>query len=59
MKFLKATTTDGQTEFFNLEKILTITPLHGNRAKILLGAGLYWTVEKESIEIITLEDIIK
>lgn len=56
MKFLKATTTDGQTEYFNLEKILTITPISGDRVKILLGAGLYWTVYKDSIIIWDLSD---
>lgn len=60
MKFLKATTIDGDTEYFNLDKILTIRPLpYGDRVKILMGAGLYWTVTKESIKIVNLEDIIK
>ena len=60
MKFLKAVSIDGDTEFFNLEKIISIRPLPcGERVKILMGAGLYWTVKKESIKIVTLEDIIK
>lgn len=59
MQFLQATAIDGETEFFNLDKIISIRPIHGNRVKILMGAGLYWTVHKESIKIVTLEDIIK
>lgn len=51
MKFLKATTTDGKTEYFNLNKILTITPLNGDTVKILMGAGLYWTVERDSLQV--------
>lgn len=59
MKFLQATATDGEIEFFNLDKIISIRPTHSNRVKILMGAGLYWTVEKDSIKIVNLEDIIK
>lgn len=60
MKFLQATDIDGTTEFFNLDKIISIRPLPcGERVKILMGAGLYWTVTKESIKIVNLEDIIK
>lgn len=60
MKFLKATTTDGDTEYFNLDKILTIRPLpDGERVKILMGAGLYWTITKDTIKIVNLEDITK
>ena len=51
MKFLKATTTDGKTEYFNLDRILTITPLDGERVKILMGAGLFWTVERDSMQV--------
>lgn len=51
MKFLKATTTDGKTEYFNLANILTITPLDGDRVKILMGAGLYWTVWRDSLQV--------
>lgn len=59
MKFLQATDIDGTTEFFNLDKIVSIRPISENRVKILMGAGLYWTVYKTSIEIVNLEDIIK
>ena len=57
MKFLKATTTDGDTEYFNLDKILTIRPLpDGERVKILMGAGLYWTVERDSMQVCDMSD---
>ena len=60
MKFLKATATDGETEYFNLDKILTLRPnKRGDRVKILLGAGFYWDVLPESIEIVELSEIIK
>lgn len=53
MRILRATTTDGKTEVFNLDKILNFAP-HGDGVKILLGGGLYWTVARDSIAI---EDI--
>ena len=42
MKFLKAIDTDGETVFFSVDKILTITPKKNGSASILMGAGLYW-----------------
>lgn len=52
MKFLKATTTDGDIEYFNLDKILSIRPLpDGERVKILMGAGLFWTIERDSMQV--------
>lgn len=56
MKFLKATTTDGKTEYFNLNQILTITPLNGDTVKILMGAGLFWTVERDSMKVWDMSD---
>lgn len=57
MKFLKATTIDGDTEFFNLEKILAVRPLPDKeRVKILMGAGLFWTVYKDSMIVWDLSD---
>ena len=50
MLILKAKTSNGKNEYFNLDKILTITPGE-EYTKILLGAGLYWMVESKSIEI--------
>lgn len=57
MKFLKAITTDGKTEFFNLETLLTVQP-NGSTTKILMGAGLYWTVRTDSMQIVTLWEMI-
>jgi hypothetical protein len=51
LKFLQATTTDGKTEYFNLEKILTISPIDGERVKILMGAGLFWYIERDSMRV--------
>lgn len=51
MVFLKATTLSGETEYFNAEKILSIKP-DGSAVKILMGAGLFWNVKRESIEFV-------
>lgn len=56
MKFLCATTTDGKREYFNLDKILTITPIDADRVKILMGAGLFWTVERDSMQVWDMSD---
>ena len=59
MHYLKATTTDGQREYFNLDKILTIQDSpDGTRKKILMGAGLYWWVWADSLTILTINQII-
>ena len=47
--FLKATTTEGKTEIFNLDRILTFRPYENGTVQILMGAGLYWTVYAGSI----------
>lgn len=53
MILLKAITIEGKTEYFNLQHIISITPDDKNaRLKILMGAGLYWWVERDSIEIL-------
>ena len=52
MMFLKATDTDGKTEFFNLDKVLNITPLANGQVKILMGAGLHWRVYPDSISLV-------
>lgn len=61
MKFLKARVCesdswlDGKTEFFNLDKVLTIRPNgNGETVKILMGAGLYWDVYTDSLEVLDL-----
>lgn len=61
MKFLKAITKDGSTEFFNMQNILSIKPCGNNYEdlKILMGAGVYWMVKVNTVEIVDLKDIIK
>lgn len=59
MNYLKATTTDGVTEYFNADKILTLQPSeNGERVKILMGAGLYWWVWSDSITQTNINEII-
>ena len=48
--FLQATTIEGDTEIFNLDRILTFRPYGDGTVKILMGAGLYWTVYADSIQ---------
>ena len=53
MNLLKVTTTDGQTEYLNLDRILSLQPSEdGKRVKILMGAGLYWWVWADSITVL-------
>ena len=57
MKLLKAKYSsndfhDGETEFFNMDQILNIQPYNNGTAKILIGAGLYWNVYIDSMQII-------
>ena len=55
MKLLKITTTDGETEYLNLDRILSILP-KGEKVKILMGAGLYWWAERETMEILSIPE---
>lgn len=48
--FLKATTTEGKTELFNLDRVLSIMPNENGTTKILMGAGLAWRVHTDSIQ---------
>lgn len=57
MRFLKAITTDGTTEYFNADKILTITPRKSGDVTILMGAGLYWHIKPETMVFVDLENI--
>lgn len=57
MLFLKAVATDGQLEYFNTQNILSIRPLKNGCVKILMGAGLYWDVKADTIELVELENI--
>ena len=60
MLFLKAITTEGSTEYFNIENILSIKPCGNNfeDLKILMGAGLYWIVKADTVEIVELNGIL-
>ena len=59
MLFLKATTREGNVEYFNVQNILSMQPQGKNNQylKILMGAGLYWVLLSETVEIVKLEDI--
>lgn len=57
MAFLKAVTLDGKTEYFNAEKILSIKP-EGDAVKILMGAGLFWKVKRNSLEFVHHEQML-
>lgn len=57
MKFLKAITTEGKTEYFNVNQILTITP-ERSAVKILMGAGLYYRVKPETMTFVDLENLV-
>lgn len=51
MLFIKAVNVDdNSTEYFNLEKVLTISKYENGNTKIVMGAGLYWEVYSDSIE---------
>lgn len=60
MLFLKVITTEGTTEFLNTQNILSIKPYGENlkNLKVLMGAGLYWMVKADSVEIVNLENIL-
>ena len=49
MNFLKAITIEGKTELFNINNILSVQPNTNGTTKILMGAGLFWTVHTDSI----------
>ena len=57
MKFIKAVTLEGNTEYFNADHVLSITP-NGNSIKILMGAGLYWNVKPGTLEIVSLQLVV-
>ena len=58
MTYLRALTTDGETVYLNTDKILSITP-YPSRLTILLGAGLYWHVDPETVEFVALQDVVQ
>jgi len=57
MMFLKAVSLEGKTEFFNTNNILSIQP-NGSAVKILMGAGLYWNVKRDSLEYVHPEQML-
>ena len=57
MKFLQAITADGNVEFFNVDKILTIKPYSNGYTKILMGAGLYWDIKTDTMVFVSLENL--
>ena len=59
MLFLKATTKEGNLEYFNVQNILSMQPQGENNQylKILMGTGLYWVLLTETIELVKLENI--
>ena len=61
MIYITATTTEGKTELFNVNKVLSFVPNYDKGpVKILMGAGLYWTVYAESIQTVEcINDLLK
>lgn len=49
MNYIKAITTNDETELFNLDNVLSIQPRKNGTTKILMGANLYWYVYTDSI----------
>lgn len=58
MKWLKAITTDGETEYFNVDKIINIRPRKCGDVVILMGAGLYWHIKTETMVYIDPENLV-
>ena len=59
MRLLKVTTTDGDLEYLNTERILSIQESKdGTKVKILMGAGLYWWVWADSLRLTSIQDLL-
>ena len=59
MRLLKVITTDGDLEYLNTERILSIQESKdGTKIKILMGAGLYWWVWADSLRITDIREIL-
>ena len=59
MRLLRAITTEGDTEYFNIERILSLElSKNGEQYKILMGAGLHWRVWADSMKLVKIEEII-
>ena len=61
MLFLKAITMEGKTEYFNASKIVSIQPLGENqeRVKILMGSGMFWILQNNTMQMLTMEEMLK
>lgn len=58
MRFLKAITTDGEIEYFNVSQILNIRPRACGDVVILMGAGLFWHIKPETMVFVDLKNIV-
>ena len=59
MRLLKVTTTDGDLEYLNIERILSIQESKdGTKIKVLMGAGLYWWVWADSLRLTNIQDLL-
>ena len=59
MRLLKVITTDGDLEYLNTERILSIMESKdGTKLKILMGAGLYWWVWADSLRLTSIKDLL-
>lgn len=59
MLFIKAITTDKETEYFNLDKVLSIKHYDNGTTKLLMAAGLSWKVYSYTIELVDINDILE
>ena len=59
MRLLRAITTEGDTEYFNIDRILSLRlSKNGEQYTILMGAGLHWRVFADSMKIVKIDEII-
>ena len=59
MRLLRAITTDGDTEYFNIDRILSIRlSKNGEQYTILMGAGLHWRVWADSLRLTSIQDFL-
>ncbi len=52
MQYIKAIDTEGKTQIINLSKIINISKYPNDNIKLLAGAGLYWEIQPNTIELI-------
>ena len=59
MRLLKVTTTNGEREFLNTDRILSLQESKdGTQVKILMGAGLYWWVWADSMRMTNIQEFL-